>query len=60
MSGPSLPAAAGDGSGSGGEDHDGKQAELKGLGPKLAMEWQQLKSELKGWGEGAFASLLSA
>lgn len=30
----------------------------KGLGPKLAIEWQQLKSELQGWEGGAFASLL--
>lgn len=49
LSGASPPA--GDGPGSSGE-------ELKGFDPELAVEWQQLKSELKGWGEGAFASLL--
>lgn len=60
LSGPSPPAAAWDSPGSGGEEHDAKQAEPKGLGPKLAIEWRGLKSELEGWGEGAFASLLLA
>jgi len=53
----SLPA--GDSPGSRGEEHNAEQAEPKGLGPRLAMKrWWELKSELEGWGEGAFAMLL--
>ena len=58
MSGLSLPAAAGDSPGSSGKERDAKQGEPKGLGPKSAIEWQQLKIELEGWGKGTFVSLL--
>lgn len=50
----------GDSPGSGGEEHDAEQAEPKGLGSKFAIEWQQPKRELEGWGEGAFTSLVLA